>query len=87
MDPLTALGLASNIVQLISFSSDLVAKGREIYQSTDGTLVENLELETITKSLRELSDGVILRPDGPRKRQRRNFSNFATVVGMSPTNS
>jgi hypothetical protein len=55
LDPLTALGLASNIVQLIQFTSDLVAKGRDIHQSTDGALVENLELEAITKSLRELS--------------------------------
>jgi hypothetical protein len=55
LDPLTALGLASNIVQLIQFTSDLVAKGRDIYQSPDGALVENLELEAITKSLQELS--------------------------------
>jgi hypothetical protein len=59
LDPLTALGLASNIVQLITFTSDLVAKGRDIYQSTDGALVENLELEAITKSLRELSIEVV----------------------------
>ena len=55
LDPLTALGLASSIVQLITFTSDLVAKGRDIYQSADGALVENLELEAITKSLRDLS--------------------------------
>jgi hypothetical protein len=60
LDPLTALGLASNIVQLIQFTSDLVAKGRDIYQSTDGTLVEHLELEAITKSLEDLSLEVAL---------------------------
>jgi hypothetical protein len=62
LDPLTALGLASNIVQLITFASGLVAKGRDIYQSTDGTLVEHLELEAITKSLEDLSLEVAL-PD------------------------
>jgi hypothetical protein len=55
MDPLTALGLASNIIQLISFTSDLVSKSREIYKSADGALVEHLELETIAKSLKDLS--------------------------------
>lgn len=65
MDPLTALGLASNIVQLITFASDLVSKGREIYKSVDGALVENLELETITTTLQELSQSVHL-PRRPR---------------------
>lgn len=55
MDPLTALGLASNIIQLISFTSDLVSKGREIYKSADGALIEHMELETIAKSLQDLS--------------------------------
>jgi len=49
-DPLTTLGLASNI-------SDLISKGHEISKSVDGTLVENLELET---SLQELSSGLTL---------------------------
>ncbi|KAH6667689.1 hypothetical protein B0J14DRAFT_601221 [Halenospora varia] len=59
-DPLTALGLASNIVQLVTFTSDLISKGREIYKSADGTLVENLELETITTSLQVLSNELVL---------------------------
>ncbi|CZR54196.1 uncharacterized protein PAC_04079 [Phialocephala subalpina] len=60
MDPLTALGLASNIIQLISFTSDLIAKGREIYRSADGGLIENLELETIAKSLPDLTSNLPL---------------------------
>ncbi|KUJ12838.1 uncharacterized protein LY89DRAFT_699451 [Mollisia scopiformis] len=59
MDPLTALGLASNIIQLIQFTSDLVSKGREIYNSADGSLVENLELETIAQSLQNLSIDIL----------------------------
>jgi hypothetical protein len=58
-DPLTVLGLASNIIQLISFASDLVSKGHEIYKSADGKLVEHLELEAITGSLRDLSRDLI----------------------------
>lgn len=66
MDPLTALGLASNIIQLISFTSDLVSKGREIYKSADGSLVAHLELETIAKSLQDLST------DLPTRLKRKN---------------
>jgi hypothetical protein len=55
MDPLTALGLASNIIQLISFTSDLIGKGREIYRSVEGATIENVELETITKSFQDLT--------------------------------
>src|SRR5437016_9103522 len=54
-DPMTALGLTSNILQLISFTSDIVSKSREIYKSQDGKLVEHMELEAITTSLHDLS--------------------------------
>jgi hypothetical protein len=59
MSELAALGLASNIVQLVAFTSNLVAKGREIYGSADGVLVEFLELEAITNRLEELSSELI----------------------------
>ncbi len=55
MDPATALDVASSIVQPVSFTSDLISKGNEIYKSVDGALSENLELETIAASLQELS--------------------------------
>ncbi|CZR63571.1 uncharacterized protein PAC_13468 [Phialocephala subalpina] len=58
-DPMTALGLASNIVQLISFTSDIVSKSREIYKSQDGKLIEHMELEAITTSLHDLSREIV----------------------------
>lgn len=62
MDPLTALGLASNVVQFISFTRELVDKGREISKSADGALIENLELEAITRNLYDLSRGLMVPP-------------------------
>ncbi|CZR56317.1 uncharacterized protein PAC_06205 [Phialocephala subalpina] len=62
LDPLTALGLASNIIQLVQFTSDLVSKSREYYDSADGALVEQLELEAITKNLQKLSKDLVV-PD------------------------
>jgi hypothetical protein len=58
-DPMTALGLASNIIQLISFTSDIISKSREIYKSQNGKLVEYMELEAITTSLRGLSRDIV----------------------------
>ncbi|KAI0377709.1 hypothetical protein F5Y04DRAFT_171563 [Hypomontagnella monticulosa] len=51
MDPVTSIGLASSLVQLISFTGDLISKSREIYRSAEGNLVENSELSVIVKTL------------------------------------
>ena len=53
MDPLTALGLASNVIQVVDFSIRLVSKGVEIYK--DGSLAENDDAEEITQSLKGLN--------------------------------
>lgn len=62
MAELAVLGIASNIIQLISFMSDLVSKGHEIYKSADSELVEHLELEAITNNLQTLNGRLILEP-------------------------
>jgi hypothetical protein len=64
MAEMAALGLAANIIQLISFSADLISKGHEIYKSADGTLVEHLELLAITEHFQELTAEL---SDGRRK--------------------
>lgn len=55
MDPVSAIGLASSIVQLISFAGNLVSKSREIYRAVDGSLVEHAELEIVAKTLQSQS--------------------------------
>jgi hypothetical protein len=51
MDALSALGLAGNIVQFVSFSHEIVSLGKEIYKSASGTRAESLELESIIQDL------------------------------------
>jgi hypothetical protein len=51
LDPLTAIGLAGNIVQFIDFSLTIVSKASEIRQSADGVPRENHDLEIVTKNL------------------------------------
>jgi hypothetical protein len=45
LDPITAVGLASNIIQLVDFGVRIINSGREL--ATKGTTEELLQLETI----------------------------------------
>lgn len=56
LDPLTALGVVSNAVQLVEFSSRIVSRSHKIFKSPDGALTENIELEAITSGLRKVNN-------------------------------
>jgi hypothetical protein len=58
MDPLTALGLASNIVQFVDYTRKLISGARELYVSSSGAKRENLELESIVRNIQELAERV-----------------------------
>jgi hypothetical protein len=59
LDPLTSLGLASNIVQLIHFSTDLVSSVKEVHQY--GSSIDVQSLRTVASSLRTLRSNVASR--------------------------
>jgi hypothetical protein len=54
MESIAALGLASNIVQIIDFSSRIISHGREIYKSADGRITEHAVLDDAARHLSEL---------------------------------
>lgn len=54
LDPFSALGLASNIVQFVDFSSKLISESYGLYKSA-GSSAETTELKTITSDLNQLS--------------------------------
>ena len=60
LDPLTAIGLASAIVQFVACGSKVIGMASEIYKSADGTLKENVELENWTTKVDQLSDRILL---------------------------
>lgn len=62
MDPLTAISLASAIVQFVDFSSKLIAEGYQIYQSIEGASRANLRTEDITNHINSLNKH-LLQPD------------------------
>ena len=56
LDPFSALSLAAAVVQFVDFGTRLMSKGKEIYQSADGSSAENIELEVIYEDLKSLSE-------------------------------
>jgi hypothetical protein len=55
MEPLAALSLASNIVQLVECGSKIASTSRALKASASGALLETLDLEIITKDLSHVS--------------------------------
>ncbi|KAE9374106.1 hypothetical protein N431DRAFT_371507, partial [Stipitochalara longipes BDJ] len=58
MDGLSALSVAASAAQFIEFSCSLVTKSKEIYNSTQGTLLQQVEIEDATRRLVELSERI-----------------------------
>ena len=54
LDPMTALGLAGNVVQFVDFSIKLLGDAHEIHKSAQGSLQENLDVEKVTEIIRTL---------------------------------
>lgn len=57
LDPMSALGLACNIIQIVDFSLETVTKFRELYK--DGASSENRELEDMAVRLKSLRANLI----------------------------
>jgi hypothetical protein len=58
MDPLTAIGLASAVVQFVDFSTKLISGAHKLYESASGATSEHLELEGLASNLRQQSEEV-----------------------------
>jgi len=65
MDPMTAVSLASAIVQFIDYSTKLVDAASDIHRSASGTSLENQNIEFVVSEVKALS----LRLDPPRTGQ------------------
>jgi hypothetical protein len=72
MDPLTIAGLVGNIITFVDFSAKVLSRARQLYESTNGAIEENNELESLTKNLREIADQ--LQRDRTRNPQKGRFS-------------
>jgi len=58
LDPLTALGLAGNLIQVIQFSYDIVSEGNKLYHDASGVLTQNKSIEEVSSDLTDLSESL-----------------------------
>jgi len=56
LDPLSAIGLARNIVQFVDFSFKLIAETRDIYHAATGATTNGVLLSAIAHDIQKLSD-------------------------------
>jgi hypothetical protein len=56
LDPLTALSVASSILQLVDFGGRLLGLTLEAVRSTHGTVEENVDISVLAGDLEELSN-------------------------------
>ena len=56
MDPLTALGLAANIVQFVDFTSKLLSEAHERYKS--GSTADHNDINLLTSDLETLAEDI-----------------------------
>lgn len=52
LDPVSALGVAGNVIQFVDFTARLISTGTELYRNK--TLVEHTELKAAAEQLRDL---------------------------------
>lgn len=55
MDPLTAIGLVTNIIAFIDFGYQIVSTAREVHQSVTGEISDNKSIEFLATKLQGLS--------------------------------
>jgi uncharacterized protein YlxW (UPF0749 family) len=51
MDPLTAISLASNIVQFVDLGCKILSGAYEVYRSSEGSTAEDLDLTKVVDDL------------------------------------
>ena len=58
LDPLTAVGLAANLLQFIDFGCQILSKSRRLHKSPSGYLIEHQELKVASERLDDLQHGI-----------------------------
>lgn len=79
MDPLTAIGLAGNIINFIEFSFKVIAGGHSIANSVSGMTPENASLDVILDDLKAVTKGLLIEiPDLAGSDNEKELARLAT---------
>lgn len=78
MDPATALGIASSVVQFVDFACKLISGSYAIYKSENGASEANSDLENITSSLASINNDLLLslQDSNPASDEERNLNDL-----------
>ena len=68
MDPITAIGLAGNVVQFVDFGFKLISNGVELYRNS--TLIEHAQLRDQARQLKDFNAILTSRLDGVHRPDR-----------------
>lgn len=74
MGPLTALSVASSVIQFADFGSKLLNQSRQLYKSAHGTLSENIDVEIIAADVLSLAQSLKRRQPGNRAQAGQPFA-------------
>lgn len=55
MEPIAALSLASNVIQVVDFTARIVSKSSELYRSSNGRLLQHTDIATTSSDLKRLT--------------------------------
>lgn len=69
MDPVSAIGLAANILQFVEFGANLCGRIHEVASSATGLTEENAHLNVTVDELRNVTDGLITNLKGNTKHE------------------
>jgi hypothetical protein len=83
MDPLTAVGLAGNIITFVDLSTKVLSRAKELYNSASGSTSENDELESLTKSLKDLADRTRRQAPNNSQHGRLNITSESVLDNLS----
>ena len=81
MDPVTALGVTCNALQLFETAWKLVSGCQSIYRSEHGASEQSRMLEAIADDILHLSDAIVLNDDGSRPLQEARTIEQASGLG------
>lgn len=63
MDPLSALGLATAVIQITQFSGELIRGARHASQTADGLLLSNANIKEVAETLSSLTAQLVISRD------------------------
>lgn len=83
MDPLTAIGLAANIIQFVDFTAKLLNTTKTLYQSTSGQTRENADLGENMEEMRSFARRLAPEyPHEPLTEEEESMQRLATKCGL-----